>query len=581
MAGRPTGQHVLAFALYSCFALILFFPILSHPATAYIGGERGPAAQDPLSFMWFLAWIPYALAHHLNPLLTNWIFSDSGANLAWNTAVPFVGLVMSPVTVSAGPILSYNLALILSLIVSAWSAYFAAVRVFGCGFLPALLAGAVYGFSPFQTAHAVGHLHMTTAFTPPLFLLVLHDVLIAQRRPAWNNGAKLAALALIQYFISAEVLLMECVFAAIGTLVLLVACRHAVTSQRVRYVLRSLTLAFLIAFPVLSYPLYLTFLGRWQPSHPVHGVADFYAANLLSFILPTSPQAIFGSLFLSASFTGGEWNTYVGIPLIVLLAVIGRTKRGDATVRFLLTLLIAIVICSLGPSLHIAGNRSTGIPLPWRLFQVVPFFRDIAANRFGEYLYLPLGFVLALYIADRSVPRHQRVLRAVASLAALAFLFPRIPLYPATSLDVPDFFRRPRDAQAIESPALIVPFSTDIAADHASAMLWQAEARMAFKMPEGYAFGEGRAPWPAPTSLSRALIEIEDVGRVPTLTPALRADVIAVLERQRIRTVLLGPSPHEREALAFLVEALGWVPDSVDGVFVWRQVDRRIAVRAP
>lgn len=571
----------LALALYSCFAVILFFPILSHPATAYIGGERGPAAQDPLSFMWFLAWIPYALAHHLNPLLTNWIFSDSGANLAWNTAVPFVGFVMSPVTLSAGPIFSYNVALVASLIISAWSAYYAAVRVFGCGFLPAVLAGAVYGFSPFQTAHAVGHLHLTPAFTPPLFLLVLYDVLITQQRPQWSNGAKLAALALIQYFISAEVLLMECVFAAIGALVLLVACRRAVTAQCVRYALRSLAFAALIAFPVLSYPLFLTFFGPWQPSHPVHGVADFYAANLLSFVLPTSPQAIFGSLFLTASFTGGEWNTYLGIPLIVLLAVIGRAKRRDATIRFLLVLLIAIVICSLGPSLHLAGNRSTGVPLPWRLFQVIPFFRDIAANRFGEYLYLPLGLVLALYIADRSVPRHRRVQRAVASLAALAFLFPRIPLYPATRVDVPDFFRSPRDTQAIESPTLVVPFSTDIAVDHASAMLWQAVARMAFKMPEGYAFGEGTAPWPAPTSLSRVLVEIEDVGRVPALTPALRTDVIAVLERERIRTVVLGPSPHEREALLFLVEALGWVPDSVGGVFVWRQVDKHIAMRAP
>lgn len=126
-----------------------------------------------------------------------------------------------------------------------------------------------------------------------------------------------------------------------------------------------------------------------------------------------------------------------------------------------------------------------------------------------------------------------------------------------------------------------MPFSTDIAADRAAAILWQAEAPMAFKMPEGYAFGQGRAPWPAPTSLSRALIEIEDVGRIPTLTPALRADVIAVLQRERIRTVLLGPSPHEREASTFLVGALGWVPESVDGVFVWRQVDTRITVRAP
>ena len=136
----------MSFMLYSCFALTLFFPILSHLATAYIGGEPGPAAQDPLSFMWFLTWIPYALTHHHNPLLTDWIFSDSGANLTWNTAVPFIGLVMAPITLSAGPIISYNLALIAGMVASAWAAYYAAFRLFRCGFFPALLAGAVYGF---------------------------------------------------------------------------------------------------------------------------------------------------------------------------------------------------------------------------------------------------------------------------------------------------------------------------------------------------------------------------------------------------------------------------------------------------
>ena len=571
--------HVLPLILYSCFALTLFWPILSRLTTAYIGGEPGPAAQDPLSFMWFLAWTPYALSHHHNPLLTDWIFSDSGANLTWNTAVPFIGLVMSPITAWVGPIASYNLALPAGMIASAWTAYYVAFRLFRCGFFPALMAGAIYGFSPFTAAHAVGHLHLTAAFTPPLFLFILHDVFITQRASAWSNGAKLAAVALIQYFISAEVLLTVAAFALVGVCMLAASCRHAVTVKRARYAVHSLASAILIALPLLAYPLYLTFLGPWQPAHPVHGSADSYTASLLGFIIPSSAQAVFGSLFLTSSRFGGEWDTYLSLPLIAVLILIGYIKRREGTFRFLFAMLGTITICSLGPSLHLVGALSTGIPLPWRLVDLLTIFRDVQTNRFGEYLYLLVGLILALYVADSCAPDGHRVRRVLVSLAAVAFLFPRIPLYPATDADVPDFFRLPRDTQRIESPALIVPLAMEMSlTNRATAMLWQAEARMAFKMPEGYASGQGKGPWPAPTPLSAALLEIEDEGHAPAVTPALKAQIAVVLEQERIKTVILGPFERERETFNFLTEVLG-TPSAVDGVYVWRNVDgdRRIA----
>lgn len=556
--------------LYCGFALVLFFPVLSHLTTTYIGGEPGPAAQDPLSFMWFLTWTPYALSHHHNLLLTDWIFSDSGANLTWNNAVPFVGLVMGPITVSAGPIVSYNLAVIASVIASAWAAYYVTFRLFRVGVLPALLSGAVYGFSPFMTAHAVGHLHLVPAFTPPLFFLVLHDVIITQQQSPWTGGARLALLVLVQYFISTEVLLANAVFASIGLCLLVASCRRAITVARVRYVAHSLSAAVLIALPVLSYPLYLAFFGPWRPVHPIHESADFYTASLLSFVVPSSAQAILGSRFLTSSSAGGEWNTYLGLPLIALLVVIGRAKRGDGAFRFFLAMLGVITICALGPSVHLAGPLSTGIPLPWRLVDLLPIFRDVQTNRFGEYLYLLVGVVLALYVSDESVPRLRRAGRVAVSLAAVAFLFPRIPLYPATNVDVPEFFRSLRDAQTLESPALVIPLSTGaLLTNRATAMLWQAESGMAFKMPEGYAFGQGKPPWPAPTFLSAALLEIEDTGRAPPVTQASKARVVAVLEQQRIRTVVLGPFEHERETLNFLTGVLG-APTPADGVFVWR-----------
>jgi hypothetical protein len=371
---------------------------------------------------------------------------------------------------------------------------------------------------------------------------------------------------------------MSVLLASLGTCLLLAYRRHALRRGQVVYGIESLLAAAIIALPLLSYPLYLTFFGPWQPQHPIHESADIYAADSLSFILPTSVQALstVSTQMITSFFSGnlGEWNTYLGVPLIMLLGIIAYVRRADRNVRFLFAILLTTVVLSLGPSLHFAGHSFGAIPLPWRLVERVPFFRDILTTRFGQYMYLFVGFILAIYVSDNSVSQARRLTRLAASLAAVAFLLPKVPLpYPATHAEVPEFFRLPHAQQRIESPALIVPFSTE---DRATAMLWQAEAGLTFKMPEGYAFGEGRGPWPPPTPLSNALIEIEDTGDAPTVTSAFRAEVLSVLRRQGIRTIVLGPSQHERDALRFLVEVLGWTPDSVDGVFVWRQIDRRI-----
>jgi len=72
------------------------------------------------------------------------------------------------------------------------------------------------------------------------------------------------------------------------------------------------------------------------------------------------------------------------------------------------------------------------------------------------------------------------------------------------------------------------------------------------------------------------LTSIERSAQAPEVTPELRARVVGTVRAQGVRTVLLGPSAHEREALAFLVQSLGWIPEEIGGVFVWRHVDGRI-----
>lgn len=564
--------HFVSLAVYTLLAFLAVSSVLPNLASAYIGN-----GQDPILTMWFLKWIPYALMHRLNPLVTDYIFSYSGINLTWNTAVPLIGIIMSPVTWTGGLMFSYNIALILGLIGSAWTAYFVASR-FGCRFLAALLAGGVYGFSPFTMAHALGHLHLVVAFAPPLFLLLLRDALVAQRQAPWIGGIKLAGLVVAQYLISTEVLLTVALLSLFAICAICISCARTLTRQQLMHAAQALLFSLLLTLPLLSVFLYFQFIGPWRPAQPIHSPSR-YVADLLSFILPTSIQgmSIGASRIITSHFSGNleEWNTYLGIPLIILLTHIFYIRREDRTVKFLFAFLLGAAVLSMGPFLHLGGNV-TGILLPWRLFEHMPIVQNIQTTRFGEYIYLLAGLLLAIYISQESISLARRIGRFAVSLAAVVFLMPTVP-FPITYPKVPEFFRSPGIARDIESPALVLPFAT---AGCTTSMLWQAQSGFAFQMPEGFAIGpeaEDKNYGPKPTPLSRALLEIQDSGHLPAITSALHAEIIGVLKRHQIKTILLGPSQHEGELLTFLTRSLGWPPESKGGVLVWRHVDRHIS----
>ena len=90
---------------------------------------------------------------------------------------------MWPVTALFGPVVSYNLSLVLLPPVTGWAAFVAAHRLTG-RFWASLLAGAVYGFCPFMVMHdARGDLNLSVNI---LFPLMVYLVLL------WRDGSTAA-----------------------------------------------------------------------------------------------------------------------------------------------------------------------------------------------------------------------------------------------------------------------------------------------------------------------------------------------------------------------------------------------------
>src|SRR5713226_4953293 len=131
---NPPRPKLLAFLIYLDLSICLFgLRVLANPSTSYLGFP-----QDPSQVIWFLAWWPLALLHAQNPLMTRAVWAPAGFNLTWALSIPAVSVLAMPLTLSFGPVVTYNLVALLAPAVSAWTAYILSRGVIGA-FWPSLM----------------------------------------------------------------------------------------------------------------------------------------------------------------------------------------------------------------------------------------------------------------------------------------------------------------------------------------------------------------------------------------------------------------------------------------------------------
>ena len=581
----------LALLSYVLLALLLFTSAWRSPGTLAIGG-----GVDTPQFMWFFRWPAFALTHGDNPLVSNYIDFPAGMNLMWNASMPLIGAVLTPVSLLLGPVLSFNLVTTLAVALSAWTAYLA-IRRYVRSQLAAGVGGLLYGFSPFMVAHSLGHPHVTVAFIPPLFLIVLDEILRRQAHPFWRSGLVLGLLAAAQLVIGEELLATSVIVAALG-LVILVGLHPDQVAARVPGALRALGVAAGVFVVLAAVPLAVQFAGPQRVSGLLQE-PNVFVSDLLGFIVPTELQAIAPSSLtrISNRFTGdiAEWTSYVGIPLIVLLAFVVIRLWSQTIVRFAALLGIMIALLSLGPTLHLGGRIShipsfvLGLAFPllaaflparvmlytftagWLALMKLPVLGNILPGRLMLFGYLLVGLLLAIFIDDylRGATRRRLVLGTLVVVVALMPLLPRWP-YPQTSAAVPAFFTSGDVRQLPEgSVALVAPFSHG---DEANAMLWEAASGMRFRMPEGYGFIPGPSQDPPLTVTQSVLVRIQHGDDPPVVTDGLRQQILDDISSLRVQTVIVGPMPHEDRVVELFTNVLQSTPASIGGVYLWRGI---------
>lgn len=570
---RPPSRLLLPPLLYLGVAWALFHQVWSMPAHATIG-----VGGDSRQMIWLLGWPLHALAHGLDPWLTSTIDYPRGVNLTW-TPTPLVpALLAAPITIAWGPVVTYNVLATISPVLSAWAAYAAIGRLVRSR-AGALLGGLLYGFSPFVTAHALGHLNLVMAWTPPLALLLLHELLVRRRWPAALVGVLLGLLGAAQFYTTAEVALTTALMAAIGVVLLVVVAlwKRAPIAPAARRLGIAAIPAAIIGIG-LGAPTLLVM--RYGPEAVHTGIqpANYYVTDLASVVLPDGLFAIAPSwaVALTGTFTGYplEWNGYVGVALLALMVATVWVWRRRALVAWSGAMALVVLVLSFGTRLHVFGVTQP-VPIPWRALVVIPLFEHVLPSRLMIHFYLFAGIVLAFVVRRILDGRPWLPFRATSSVAVAASLVLLVPSFPigATPAETPPFFFGAAARIPEGSVALVAPYADS---DEILPMVWQANAGYRYRMPEGYAIrpGPGDAATfdPDPTFTGGALSTIEAGGTAPPLDGATRRSISCDVARWNVRTVIVGPMPHQEQAAATLAWALGREPEHVQGVLVWWNV---------
>jgi len=480
------GPHPLWLigAAYLAGSLLLHRRVLPDLRTTVVG--TGTTDHDV--FIWWLHWVPWALLRGENPLLSDFQNHPDGVNALWNTAVPLLGVLLAPVTLTAGPVAAYNVGILLGPVVSG-VALAAALGPYVPRWGPRAVAGALYAFSPFHLAHAsVAHLNLVWSVLPPVLLYLVHVLFVRRLRRPVLTGALVGVVLAAQTVLYTQTLGLGVLMLVVTAAVL--AVRFPARARAGIPALVKAGLACLGSYLVLAaYPLYLILAGPVRPRGQIRDPV-YSAADLANAVVPTRLTALRpvpGGLAERLQSHVGEQGGYLGLAMLALLVV--AVVTGGTAVRLAAAVGAAAYVLSLGPTLVVLG-QVTGVPLPWGPLTGVPLLAQAEPVRMQVFVTLAVAVLVALWL-DR-LPRLTGTAAplaagALTALALLSWLPADAQLtQPATT---PAFFRA--------APAHLAP--DDVVETHprlsgawgggAAPLRWQAVSGFAFRTTGGYFIG--------------------------------------------------------------------------------------------
>ena len=569
--GRLAGLAPEALLLYLPLSLIFFGRALAgHLSDRYIG-----AGHDPGVFPFYLEWWRYALANHLNPFNLNVVWAPSGFNLAITTNVPLAAFALMPIEIWLGPIAAYNIATLLCPALAAWTAFLMCRRIAN-EYWPALAGGYIFGFSPYMLGRILGHLSLAMVFLLPVAVLI--TLLWIDRELSNRRYAALMSIVMIGQFLSSpEVLATASLFG--GGAILLA---YLLDFNRARLLQMPPPLGIAFAVTVIAMSPYIYRLFGAGPLQQAARWTTIVSASPIELLIPTATN-VFGHWKVAASLASGfdiwEAGDYIGVPLILMMWSFARGKARGGRTRYLTILFACPCLATLGPYLRMFDRAL--VPLPWWIATHLPILDLMLPARLAVYMFMVLAIVASIALGDSSVPRAARIL---AGLVIVLFLLPNCSAaFWTIANDAPDFFSGGGYKHYIEPGENVVILPYGLTGD---SEVWQADARMYFRMAGGYTSVLPPAPkaftqYPILASLYNLAILPDADEQLKAFLADKQVGAIVVADDgehlwqavPRVRPMTLrrvALTAGDRAAIAVLMSGLGVAPIKVGGVRLYQ-----------
>ncbi len=580
----------------------------------------GPGSADQIQEIWWISWAQYALAHGHNPFFTTWQNAPVGLNALVNTSILALGTLMAPVTSVFGPIVAWNVLEVMAPVVSAMTMCLV-LRRWTHWWPAAFVGGLLYGFSAYETT-SLPHLFVAFVPLPPLFFLLLYELLARQRWPAVASGVLLGLVCGIQYLISSEVLASMVILGVLACVLFLLANRRRLTGSR-SYAIRAGTVALGVGAISLAGPVLYTLFG---PGH-LEGVPNSPSnlAQLHGDLLATFVPGSLQRFHLPNMISGYQLNAgaiYLGIPFLVAVGVGSVLLRRRGVVMMAGALAAISFVLSLGSTLYVDG-RDTHVPLPFAILAHLPVVQGLLSTRFALYTVLFGSAVIAIGLdtlrermaaapAVRASSRRGRVIGVgVPMAAALVVALPLLPAraQSATATNVPSFFISSLAGHHVAPgstvlaypypdapryPGVLLGFSYSARYQGVNDMLLdQAQSGMPFKVIGGY----GWRPVGSLAVISPSVLEpnsVKDlfdfafygVSTRPGQSQALESghlpsEIRLFLRRYRVSTVLALPVGRDPATVTGALAASLGPPERIGGVTAWFHVQHLLGTVTP
>jgi hypothetical protein len=554
--------HWISFLLYIVLALAFTLPGSLSPASGLLG-----YSGDNFQHAWFLWHFARSVVRFQNPFYTNLIYYPNTVNLAWSTTDPLASTLALPMSLLLGPVVAYNLSLILQLALAAFFARLLCLRA--CrNETAAFLGGICFGFSPFLMAHALGHLSLATAFPIPLYFLAL-DRVLRHRGSSWKEYWKDGLLLGLALLLTALAHYNYTVVCLAATLVWIAVDAVLMGPRLIEKVWRPLAWAsatFLITFSPILIMLVGTAADTPQP-RPIQNIRQ-YSSDALGFLIPSWNHVLFGNfargLDPSVFVAGYEGTVYVG-PVILVLAILGFWKGRSSQRRWAVqgaALAAIFYALSLGPALRILG-RQTGIPGPAALLYHIRWMRFVSAPaRFHAISALGLAVLSSLGVAfllNRLQVAWQRHALAAGVTVLLLLDLLTIP-FPVSSIADPAWASDSgAPARACTLPAdlqkgTVVTFPLIVAPYSMKSMWMQATDRGRYALVDGYLSYTADRVWSDyyRNPVLRSLLSLQGVFHTPVDPKADRQFAPAALRDLNATAFVIFDSPQHDAALRYV-----------------------------